>query len=141
METSSIGALVDQLFHTILHPNGREYTYTEVADATGMDASYIRKLRFNQIPNPGISTISALCRFFGVDASYFFPELAAMHGASVDNSIVQSAEQVPFRLALRSTGLTPEAQAYIEGLITLLQQRELPPSGRPASGDASEGEA
>ena len=139
MELSSIGALVDHLFRTIPHPSGREYTYTEVADATGMDASYIRKLRFNHIPNPGISTISALCRFFGVDASYFFPELATMHGAPATDPAMQPAEQLPFRLALRSTGLTPEAQAYIEGLVTLLQQRELPPSGRSAPGDANEG--
>ncbi len=141
MESSSIGTLVDHLFRTILHPGGREYTYSEVADATGMDASYIRKLRFNQIPNPGISTISALCRFFGVDASYFFPELATMHGVPANDPTMQPAEHVPFRLALRSTGLTPEAQAYIEGLITLLQQRELPPGGKRASGDASEGES
>ena len=139
MESSSIGTLVDHLFQTIQHPSGREYTYSEVAEATGMDPSYIRKLRLNHIPNPGISTISALCRFFGVNASYFFPELAMLQGASASDSALHDPEQVPFRLALRSTGLTPEAQAYIEGLVTLLQQREFPPTGKPAPGEVNEG--
>jgi len=74
----TLGELVDDLFKDHPRPDGREYTYQEIAIKLGgaIEPSHISKLRKNKIANPGRDTLLALCRFFDVPPSYFFPELA-----------------------------------------------------------------
>ena len=72
-----VATLVDHLFRTRLHPDGREYTHREVAAALDqrLTPSHLGKLRSGQIDNPKRDTIILLCQFFQVPASFFFPEL------------------------------------------------------------------
>ncbi len=121
MEPRPVADLVDQLFRSHLRPDGKEYTYLEVAEALGgrVDASSIAKLRKGKITNPGRNVLLSLCRFFQVPASYFFPELDELspsHGQ-------QSAEQ-QLQVALRSSGLPPDVQQHIEGLINAFRRRQ-----------------
>lgn len=73
----SFAALLDYLFRTRLHPEGRPLTYLEVALATrgGISYNHIKKLHTGAIKNPTRTTILALCLVFGVRESFFYPDL------------------------------------------------------------------
>lgn len=71
--------LINQLFAR--HPNpatGRPYTATEIAIISGgrISQSHLYRLRAGQIRSPTRDTLLAFCEVFGVEAGYFFPELA-----------------------------------------------------------------
>lgn len=76
---SIIANRLDWLFKNILHPDGREYKYTEVQDATEkigrkVTSSYIGKLRRGEQTNPAWDVVSILAQFFGVPITFFFQE-------------------------------------------------------------------
>jgi len=77
--------LVNNLFSTYRHPDGREYTHKEVeagitrrAGKKLIDASYLSKLRTGTLQKPSILAVEALCHFFPVDVDYFFPSITAL---------------------------------------------------------------
>ncbi len=120
MERSEIADLVDHLFKTRLRPDGKEYTYQDVENATNkaLSASYVRKVREGIIRNPGRDALMELCFFFRVPASYFFPELAAL--APPEDDVHQ--DQV--YLALRSIDIEPNVKQQLHGLIAALRQHQ-----------------
>jgi transcriptional regulator with XRE-family HTH domain len=69
--------MLDYLFQTRLHPDGRPYTYTEIARTMNGAVSYnhLKQLHSGRIKKPTRETIMALCRFFRIQPGYFFPEL------------------------------------------------------------------
>ena len=82
---SSMADLVNELFNTYRHPEGREYTHKEVeygitrtAGKKLIDASYLSKLRTGALQKPSILAVEALCHFFPVDVDYFFPSITAL---------------------------------------------------------------
>ena len=82
---SSIANLVNDLFSTYRHSDGREYTHKEVeagitrrAGKKLIDASYLSKLRTGTLQKPSILAVEALCHFFPVDVDYFFPSITAL---------------------------------------------------------------
>ncbi len=119
---TTVGQLINDLFATHRRPDGKEYTHKEISVASGgaIEASYLSRLRNDKIPNPGRDTLLALCRFFKVSPSYFFPELDAI------SAELLSGEGSPnqLRVALRSAGLTPAVQTHIEELVKALQKEE-----------------
>jgi len=66
---------MEWLFKNRRREDGREYSYSEVARATGLTRSYIWKMRFGQISNPGRDALAALSRFFGVRGDFWFTDL------------------------------------------------------------------
>src|SRR5215210_1412365 len=104
---ANIGELVDRLFRTHLRADGKEYSYQEVAAALNdeIDPTYIGKLRSGKVPNPGRNTLKLLCLFFGVPASYFFPDLEPKGAAEEDPALVGERK---LQIALRSVGLSPD---------------------------------
>ncbi|MDP9310471.1 MAG: helix-turn-helix domain-containing protein, partial [Chloroflexota bacterium] len=102
MPETTVAELVDRLFKTHRRPDGREYTYHEVADALGgaIDSTSLSKLRSGAITNPGRRSLLLLCQFFHVPAAYFFPELDVL--APQDTTI--SAEE-QLHAAFRSMGV------------------------------------
>jgi transcriptional regulator with XRE-family HTH domain len=71
-ESDQILALrLDQLFATHLDPVGKPYSVRQVAERTGMSASYLSGLRRGKVTGPGADKVEALARFFGVDMAYF----------------------------------------------------------------------
>jgi transcriptional regulator with XRE-family HTH domain len=119
----SIAELVDALFQTHRRPDGKEYTYQEVSNGINgeLDPSYITKVRKGIIKNPGRDALKLLCLFFHVPASYFFPELDSLAAPEGDP---EQQKKDNIRMALRSAGLTPEAQAHVESLIDMLRQKK-----------------
>lgn len=122
MGRSELAELVDRLFKTHLRPDGREYTYQDVENATdkALSASYIRKVREGIIRNPGRDALMELCFFFRVPAAYFFPELAALAPPDDDQT---RHDQV--YLALRSLTMDANVKKHLHGLIDAL--RDYPP--------------
>jgi transcriptional regulator with XRE-family HTH domain len=115
--TKTVAELVDDLFRTRRRSDGREYTYMDVAVKLNgaVEPSHLSKIRNGKITNPGRDTLLALCRFFEVSPTYFFPEL--------DLPLDKPAEpEDPLQVALRSTGLQPEVQKKLEELIKAMQQ-------------------
>lgn len=80
-EQPTLAQLLDHLFKMRRHTSGREYSYREVAAATEGEVSYqsIYRIRTGANRNPTYNTIVALCLFFQVPPSYFFPQLAERH--------------------------------------------------------------
>ena len=116
-----VAELVDDLFRTHRRPDGQEYTYKEISEFLGgkIESSHLSKLRTGKITNPSRETILALCRFFQVPASYFFPELDPV--PQPGNAESREADLTLVQIALRTTGLRPDIQMKIEELITALQ--------------------
>jgi transcriptional regulator with XRE-family HTH domain len=106
---------LDYLFQTVKKPDGREYSYQDVADGldpeiAGHNASYIWKLRTGKIANPGMKTIQALATFFNVDPSYFFTEdEGAAQNAALPNGLRN--------IALRASDLNEAEQAVVLDMI------------------------
>jgi transcriptional regulator with XRE-family HTH domain len=67
-----IGAKVDHLFRTITRPDGRPYTYEQVAAGTGLNFSYLRKLRVGKVASPSRQVLERLTTFFGITPDYWF---------------------------------------------------------------------
>src|SRR5512145_3261988 len=112
----TVAELVDDLFRSHRKPNGREYSYTEVAEYLNgvLDPSHLSKLRYGQIKNPSRETLLALCRFFKVPASYFFPEL------ELPEQPIEIPED-PISIALRSSNVSPAVRKKLEELIRALE--------------------
>jgi transcriptional regulator with XRE-family HTH domain len=66
--------LLNHLFATRLHPEGRPYTLTEVAKATGMSVPYLSILRKGTIGAVSFQRVVALAQFFHVPLDYFNQE-------------------------------------------------------------------
>ena len=113
--------LVNDLFRRYRHPDGREYTHKEVEEGIRntagkklIDASYISKIRTNQVKKPSILAVEALCHFFPVNTDFFFPSVVALRSRQAEKpaGLVQ---------ALRRSGADPvtlkaQLQAILRGL-------------------------
>ncbi len=69
-----LAVLLNHLFATRLAPEGRPYTLTEVAKATGMSVPYLSILRKGTIGAVSFQRVVALARFFHVPLDYFSQE-------------------------------------------------------------------
>ena len=116
----TIADLVDDLFRTHRKPNGREYSHVEVCAALGgaIEPSHLGKLRNGTIKNPKRDTLLALCRFFKVQPTYFFPELQLPNGADGQEQAPKDA----ISAAMRLINLEPEARKRLEEFLRTLQR-------------------
>lgn len=115
----TVAELIEQLFKTHKRPDGREYTHKDVSVALNgaIDPSYLSKLRNGKITNPGRESLLALCRFFKVAPSYFFPELWDL--AQTGELHEDSPDQL--RVLLRTMGFTRELEEKIAQLLQVLR--------------------
>jgi len=71
-ETDQVFTLrLNHLFETRRDPEGKPYSVRQVAEQSGVSASYVSNLRRGRTTRPGADKIEALARFFGVDMAYF----------------------------------------------------------------------
>jgi transcriptional regulator with XRE-family HTH domain len=119
---TDIAELIDALFRAYRKPNGREHTNKEVCLALNgvITPAHLSKLRNGQIKNPGRDTLLALCRFFKVPASYFFPELEPPDIYATE----AQGQGDPLAVAMRSAHLSPLVKRKIQDLIQALEQQE-----------------
>ena len=82
----TLAELLNRLFDIRRHPSGRQYSIREVAAAArGVGRETIHSIRNGTNQNPTRATLLALCLFFEVPASYFFPELQDHHFDALDD--------------------------------------------------------
>lgn len=114
----TFGELLDNLFHTYLRSDGREYTLAEVCEGMGGEIapSYLSRLRAGKIASPGRETILGLCRFFKVSPIYFFPEL------DPESLTIPTLRKRNVTLTFQGSTLTDEALAKLEELIVILKE-------------------
>jgi transcriptional regulator with XRE-family HTH domain len=134
---------VNHLFATVRTPDeNREYTNAEVAQATGVSATYIGYLRKGVRGNPSVDTVRALARFFRVRPSYLVDEepdepWAGPAGEAADERAdrrLAEALRNPgiTRLAMRAAeaDLSPAAIAAIAAMIDEVEKLEQAADGR-----------
>ncbi|HID62003.1 MAG TPA: XRE family transcriptional regulator [Anaerolineae bacterium] len=78
---------LDWLFKNKRREDGREYTYDEVAAATGLAKSYVWRIRYGEIKNPGRNALAALSKFFGVHPAFWFTDVFEDQSQSNDRSL------------------------------------------------------
>ncbi len=71
-QATFVGAKVDHLFRTVTRPDGKPYTYEQVAAGTGLNFSYLRKLRVGKVASPSRQVLERLTTFFGITPDYWF---------------------------------------------------------------------
>ena len=116
MKTTS--ELIDDLFRIYRKPNGKEYSHVEVCTALGgaIEPSHLGNLRNGTIKNPKRDTLLALCRFFEVQPTYFFPELR-------DRADGQEPDpDDPITALMRMIHLPSEVKIKLEEFLRALQQ-------------------
>ena len=130
-DAPNIATLLNDLFIHYRHESGREYTNREVEEGIKtmagrrlMDESTIWRMRSGGAKKPSMDVVEALCMFFPVDVSYFYPRLAALRDRQQGRS---AAEQV--KVALRKTSLDPLVQDHVAGLVQALTD-QLPNAGQ-----------
>src|SRR5436853_6556069 len=120
---TTMADLIDDLFRSHRKPNGREYSHVEACQALDrmIEPSHLGKLRNGTIQNPKRDTLIALCRFFQVSPTYFFPELDGL-GAS-DGAAPAQADLVSALMA--TIDLPPEAKRQLAAFLRTLQTEQL----------------
>jgi len=127
----SLAEKLDRLFQTKRSPNGREYTYAEVATGitvkgiAAISAAYLCDLRNGTKENPRIKHLEALADFFDVPVTYFldgdesairmYAQLAALPAEG--NSGLQ-------RIMLRAVDLSPETLEAVAQILEHARQIE-----------------
>jgi len=100
-QPQQFATLLNHLFATRLAPEGRPYTLTEIAKATGMSVPYLSILRKGTIHAVPFQRVAALARFFHISLDYFNQE-----GPPVDtlDTLVREALAKPLvrEVALRA---------------------------------------
>jgi len=129
--------LLNHLFATRLHPEGRPYTLTEVAKATGMSVPYLSILRKGTIGAVSFQRVVALAQFFHVPLDYFNQE-----GPPVDqmDDLVREALTKPLvpEITLRAgkvgtvqRALVLQMFAHAEQVLQELSASPAPPAEEP----------
>ena len=123
-----IGAKVDHLFRTITQANGKPYTYEQVAAGTGLNFSYLRKLRVGKVASPSRGVLERLTTFFGVTPDYWFradyalpPNMQERHDR---NRILQKIAQADF---------TAEQLRHLDTVVTAMID-DMTPAPDPCAG-------
>ena len=110
-----IGAKVDYLFRTITRPNGKPYTYQQVAAGTGLNFSYLRKLRVGKIASPSREVLERLTAFFGITPDYWFRS---------DTSLPPDMQEHPqlgrLLQKIEQAHLTPEQLCSLDAVVTAM---------------------
>ncbi len=116
-----IGAKVDHLFRTIRSPSGKPYTYEQVAAGTGLNFSYLRKLRVGKVASPSRQVLERLTTFFGITPDYWF------HADQTLPADVQERHHLSRILKkIEQANFSPEQLRHLDAVITAMMQGESP---------------
>jgi hypothetical protein len=132
-DDSSLAARLDHLFQTVVRPDGRKYTYDQVARALAQQSppvqvtgSLIWRLHRGKSRDASLSVVVALARFFDVPANYFLLDNEEIAAVLVqDRTLHASLDDESIRdivLALR--GLSASSLAAIADLVHAMRRAE-----------------
>ncbi len=116
---------LENLFKTVLKPDGSEYSETDIEIATTefgerVTSTYVYRLRRGLSQNPSYDKIRILANFFDISPGYFFAE---------DNSLPSAPERedIPSldlkEISLRATDVEDEAtKDVLLDILTAIQE-------------------
>lgn len=133
-ETSELSIKLNKLFDTMRKPSQPPLSNAAAAEAisekTGVSisAAYLWQLRTGMKTNPTVTHLRAIAQFFGVAPSYLIdPGIDPDIDAQLN--LLQAMRDAGVRdLAMRASGLTPQALNNLAAMVDLARQLEqLPP--------------
>jgi len=136
--TPSLAARLERLFDTLRRRDERPISNAAAAKAitekTGysISAAYLWQLRSGKSTNPTVEPLRAIAEFFGIAPSYLIdPEIDPKIEAQLE--LIQVLRDAGIRdLAMRASGLTPEAIGSLRAMVDHARQLEkLPPVESP----------
>lgn len=136
--SSSLAQRLERLFATVRRRDERPMSNAAAAKAitekTGVSISsaYLWQLRSGKSTNPTVEPLRAIAEFFGISPSYLIdPEVDPKIEAQLE--LIQVLRDAGIRdLAMRASGLTPEAIDSLRAMVDHARQLEkLPPVESP----------
>ena len=108
---------------------GISAAYRTIADATGENATNIRKIHRGENTNPGLKILTALVKYFRVDLAYFNCETKA----ECQDYLARFAPTREMEaVKLRTNGLSESGIAAVRGMLDFVRKAEgLPPMEPP----------
>lgn len=140
-ETGDLGARLNKLFEVMHRPSAPPLSNaaaaTAITEKTGVSISpaYLWQLRNGVKDNPTVQHLRAIAEFFGVPASYLIdrdpdPQIDAQL------NLLQALRDSGVRdLAMRASGLTPQALNSVALILDRVRELERLPPIAPSQGD------
>ncbi|CAM4388174.1 Nucleoid-associated protein EspR [Mycobacterium basiliense] len=127
--STTFAARLNRLFDTVYPPGRGPHTSAEViaalkAEGITMSAPYLSQLRSGNRTNPSVATMAALANFFRIKSAYFTDD---EYYGKLDQELQWLAtmrDDGVRRIALRSQGLSSQAQQEIVDRIDELRRTE-----------------
>jgi transcriptional regulator with XRE-family HTH domain len=127
--TTIFAARLNRLFDTVYPPGRGPHRSIEVVAALrtegiGISAPYLSQLRSGKRTNPSTATITALANFFGIDPQYFTSDDYYEKVNEELTWLVASRDEYARHVAMRTRGLSAEAQDEIIRRVDELRRNE-----------------
>jgi transcriptional regulator with XRE-family HTH domain len=141
-DSSDLSAKLNRLFEIMRSPSQQPLSNAAAAEAitrqTGVPISpaYLWQLRSGLKTNPTVQHLRAIAQYFGVSPSYLI-DPGADEKIDAQLSLLQALRDAGVRdLAMRASGLTPQAIGSLRAMIDHARQLEqLPPVADPVEDD------
>jgi transcriptional regulator with XRE-family HTH domain len=127
--STTFAARLNRLFDTVYPPGRGPHTSAEViaalkAEGITMSAPYLSQLRSGNRTNPSSATMAALANFFRIKPAYFTDD-EYYEKLDQELSWLQTMrDEGVRRLAIRASGLSPEAQKDVLEHVEELRRKE-----------------
>ncbi len=122
---------LDQLFKSVLSPDGNEYTYREVTEGinkmgeTKISPAVIWRLRTGEHDDPKKSQLEAIAKFFEVPLEYFYGEGAAVDEIHAELKLLEKMREAGvYGIAARAMDLSATSKNAIANLVEQLREIE-----------------
>lgn len=127
--SNTFAARLNLLFATVFPPGRGPHASVEVVNAlrdegVTMSAPYLSQLRSGARSNPSDATIAALARFFRIKAAYFTDDAYCARLTTELRLLAHMRDEGVRRIAARTVGLSPEAQADLLSHADELRRRD-----------------
>ncbi len=125
---STLAERLDWLFNHVKKPDGKPYTYQEVADGTAelgyrVTSTGIWKIRNGETQNPGYLVLQVLAQFFKVSPSFFYDEQLSPHDLDTLHLVDLLQKQGVGEIALRSSELPPSGREAVLQILRYMQEQ------------------
>ncbi|WP_199758060.1 helix-turn-helix domain-containing protein [Micromonospora sp. Llam0] len=126
----SLASRLDHLFDKIRRPDGKPYSYEQVAEAirsqqgVGVTHTYIWRLHKGKSDNPTIKVLIALATFFAVPVTYFLDPQTADDVDEVMDRVALLHDAGVARLAFRAAGLSTPSLETLATMADLARKIE-----------------
>ncbi len=136
MNTLPLWRQLEILFDTVPAPDGKSYSLTEVAAATGIALNTLSRLKTGRIEDPRLSTLLILMNFFHLSLDYFT--------CQTETACYQFLQQELHRrstmpeIALRVREMSSDVMAELQRMVTYidsLQEEDHAPLSTQAAED------